>query len=76
MWLLQTRDRSDLFAKWLGGSCAAGLGLRGFSGSLLRSIGLVERLLVITQEQHGQLVGICPVIGNTIDKLVDEAVKG
>jgi len=46
-----------------------------FSASLLRFIGLVERLLIITREQHRQLLELDLVAGKTVDKLVHEAVK-
>ena len=49
--------------------------LGDFSGSFLHFIGLVERLLVITREQHGQLVGIYPVALDTAGKLIHLAVK-
>ena len=42
---------------------------------LLRFVGLVERLLVIMREQHGQLVGVYLVTIETVDKLVHLAVK-
>ena len=61
MWLLHTKDQSDPFAKWLGGSCAAGLGLRGFPESLLHFIELVERLLVITREHTANLLESVPL---------------
>lgn len=50
--------------------------LGDFSDSLFRFIGLVEHLLVITREQHSQLVGIYLIAVKTVEKPVHEAVKG
>ena len=47
-----------------------------FFDFLLRFIGQVERLLVVTRERHGELVGIYLIAVKTVEKLVHEAVKG
>lgn len=46
-----------------------------FSNSSPHFIGLIERLLVITREQHSQLVELYFITDKTVDKLVHVAAR-